>query len=862
MIVPCLIGLVMGITSACKVHKFPPELWKTTPQTGAIGQDVTLTGTQFGDTPSVTFTSTPQSGSLMMPGSATTVSAIVKTATDNAIIATIPRVPIGTAQIRVSNEEGITDPIAFKVLQPAPILTTLIPGNALPGATVRFTGDYLDQLISARIGVNSFFSGTTSLTTISAQAFEVTLPADAFRGPQTVDVVTTGGTATGTFIVSGTPEITSFTPKRIKAGTPVTITGKNLTDGVVTINGLATDKTQSSFTDTEIRTIVPATATSGKITVTVFAKLIATSADSLIIVGAPTLLPTALSITEGVKGDLITLAGTNLLDVSAVTFGDTPATFRVLSSTQLQVTVPDRTVPGAVPITITSLGGTATSTQSFLFILPPSGLTLSPTRQIRGQTVAIRGQNLNRITAVSINGRPATISGQTEGSEVQATVPADATTGLVSVTNRAATVSTALPLTVELAPTVTDFTRKATVGSRVVLKGTYLFNALIFFNGNNYPAVDDGNNQDSERWIVVTGDAQTGPIRVVNNAGETTTTESFTVLRPISSLDFTPKAAKVGSEITITGLNLADVTDIRFSGGKSAAATFRRSGATLIATVPVGAVDGTICLTNSTGTVCTTTAFNVQIPPSSLDFSPTKGKVGDAITLTGQNLADVTDVRFGGGKSGPAQFVVKTPTSLLITVPASATDGTICLTNPGGTVCTTASFNVLTLPANLAFSPTKGKVGDAITITGQNLADVTDIRFGGGKSGPAQFVIKSATSVLVTVPTGATDGTICLTNPAGMVCTTASFNVIMLPSGLDFTPDSAKAGTDITLTGLNLAEVTEVHFGAGKSSAAKFVVKSAGSLTVTVPADATDGTICVTNPVGTVCTTRRFNVMK
>ncbi|MBC8152972.1 MAG: IPT/TIG domain-containing protein [Bacteroidetes bacterium] len=689
-----LAGLVAFVVVGCQVQKFPPELWRPTPSFGAIGRDITLEGSQFGDNPSVTFTSSPTPSSATAPFSLTTATATVKTKTDALITVTVPRLPIGVAQVRVSNEQGITDPVAFTVLQPAPALTTITPENALPGAKVQLTGDYLDQLNNVKFGINEFYPGTSSVTLVSAQTVEVTLPATISRGPQAVSVETTGGIATGNFIVSGTPEITGISPKRVKAGTEILIQGKNLTDGSVRINGLMVDKTLSSFKDTEIRTVVPATATSGRITVTVFEKLVANSADSLIIVGAPVLAPTALTVLEGIKGDIITLTGTGLLDVSAVSFGDTPATFRVLSSTQLEVTVPDRSVAGAVPVTVTSVGGTSTSTQLFVVILAPAGLTFEPVRQARGRDITIRGRNLNRITAVTIGGRPAPITTRTEGTELRATVPADATGGTVAVSNRAGSVGAPGVLTVVLPPTVTDFTKQAVVSGRLVIKGTFLQNALVFFNGNNYPAVDNGKNEDAERWVVVTGDAQSGPIRIVNDAGEVTTTESFAVLRPSTISDFSPRAGKIGAEVTITGLNVADVTEIRFSGGKSAPATFRRSGNTLIATVPAGTVDGTICLTNPAGAVCTSAEFTVQVPPVVTGFLPLTAKVGTDLTITGQNLADATEVRFGGGKSGPATIIRRTAISLIVSVPATATDGTICVTNPAGSACTTASFVV------------------------------------------------------------------------------------------------------------------------------------------------------------------------
>ena len=108
-------------------------------------------------------------------------------------------------------------------------------------------------------------------------------------------------------------------------------------------------------------------------------------------------------------------------------------------------------------------------------------------------------------------------------------------------------------------------------------------------------------------------DAQTGPVKVVNIAGEVFTTQVFNVLRPVTNLEFTPRTAKVGESVVITGQNMASVTEIRFGNNTSSPAQFAAEGDQnrLRVFIPANATTGQICLTNDLGTYCTSTSLTV-----------------------------------------------------------------------------------------------------------------------------------------------------------------------------------------------------------------------------------------------------------
>ena len=837
----CLLFVVFGL-SGCRVTKFPPELLQITPTAERIGREVTLNGSQFGSEPIV---SLGQSG--------TFINGIISAKNDQSIRIVIPRMPVGPTQVRVATPEGISDPVAFTVLQPMPSLTAISPGNGLPGTAVVLQGDFLDQLKTVKFGMT-----LAPVVAATGQSLTVTVPVNAKRGPQLLTVETDGGASSGDFIVAGTPVITGFTPRRPQPNTELAVQGRNLTDGVVHVNGLPVDPAQTRVTDTEIRFLVPPGASNGKITVTVFDKLVATSADSLLIAFAPAI--SGLNPTEGIKGDKILVTGRAFKDITSVTFGGLAAPFRIVSDNQIEVTIPERTAAGEVPLTISSIGGTANSQQAFLFIVSPTALVVTPERTARNREITITGQNLNRITAVTVSGKATSISSFIENNSIKVNVPADAVSGVVTVTNRAGTGTSAKPITVVLKAVVSEFTRRALVGSRVIIKGEWLQNASVIFAGTGTGAAFDGRNTDAEIWVKVPNEAQPGPIRITNDAGELTITDVFTPLRLISGVDFSPKSARLGAEITITGQNLTDVTDVRFTGS-AASATFRLSATNLIVTVPADAQNGVIKLTNGAGDFTTTQTFSVLRPPANVTFAPASGKVGTEITVSGQNLVSVTDVRFTGSvASAPFRL---SGSNLIVVVPADAQTGPIRVTNAADAITTSQNFTVLRPPAGLTFSPASGSIAATITIAGQHLATVTDVRFT-GSAASAPFRL-SGSSLVVTVPADATDGPICLTNDGGQTCTTTAFNVLLPPKITAFTPVTGLVGTDITVTGQDLTTVTKAQFGTGKTGSpvvsAVFRV-SGNTLILTVPAGVIDGTFCLTNNGGQTCSVTAFTVTK
>ncbi|MGF7216224.1 hypothetical protein GGR92_002389 [Spirosoma lacussanchae] len=839
--------LILFCIVSCKEKKYPPQLTAVSPTAAPIGADITLSGTQFGDDPTVT-----------MAGQTVPT----KTRADNAITLTLPRLPVGATTIRVQNADGTSAPLPFTVLQPLPQLSSVEPANGLPATTVRIRGDFLDQLKAVRFGnTTAELVGTGSATEISVKVPSLS------RGPVTISVETAGGTGQANFIVAATPEITGFTPKRAIVGQEITLSGKNLLDGVVSLNGQPIDRTKTSVQDNQIRFSLPPAASSGRLTVTVFDKLSATTPDSLIIIPPPLIDATGLSLTEGIRGDKLTLTGRNLLDVTSVSFGGTPATgLRVLSNSQIELTVPERSQSGETPLTVTSPGGTTEAPQKFLMLLAPAELTADPDRQGRGKDITVRGRNLHRITQASLNGKAATITGRTEGSELKLTIPTDATTGRLTLTNRAGSGTSGRNMTVVLKPVLTELTpTRAPVGGLVTIRGNYLLGARVFFATDQTPtAVALEKNEDDEISFRVPAYAKDGAIRVWNNeSGEYTDTPVFNViLSPgVTSVvsEYNNNEGFVGEKVMLSGQNF-DECVVRFEGSSQNAENVETpTRARLVVRIPPDARTGKIRVFNTRYSTESPTEFQIIGKPNITDINPNRARAGQSLIIKGTSLKRIDEVKIGGQAVAKSAFSENIEgTQLTITVPDAALRGRVYAHNKAGSdEHAGENFTIVRKPRIDDFSPRRQVVGGLVTIRGDYLYGAR-VSFG-GREATEYPKINFDDEIIAKVPDGASDGAIRVTNLVDAE-QRDGFSVVRAPVISGFSPANGSRGAEVTITGQYLDVVTEVKFSGGGSAPAQILDKNSGSVRVRVPDNAVTGTICLNGEAGQRCSGSNFTV--
>jgi hypothetical protein len=176
----------------------------------------------------------------------------------------------------------------------------------------------------------------------------------------TVSILTNVSTATSAnnFIVP-TPFISSFSPGSGVPGAKVIISGTNFT-GVTTVKFNGVTATITSSIATQLKVIVPNGATSGPISITnAFGT---TTTKNRFLVQTIPALPTisSFSPTSAVVGAQVTITGTNLSSVTAVSFGGVSTSSLISkSNTQFVLLVP--VGAGSGPITVTSSQGNGAS---------------------------------------------------------------------------------------------------------------------------------------------------------------------------------------------------------------------------------------------------------------------------------------------------------------------------------------------------------------------------------------------------------------------------------------------------------------------------------------------------------------------
>jgi hypothetical protein len=162
--------------------------------------------------------------------------------------------------------------------------------------------------------------------------------------------------------------------------------------------------------------------------------------------------------------------------------------------------------------------------------------------------------------------------------------------------------------------------------------------------------------------------------------------------------------------------------------------------------------------------------------PSIASFSPGSGPVGTTVTINGSGFTGTTSVTFGGAA---ASFSIVSDAQLTAVVPGNAVTGPIGVTAGGGSTTSSSSFQVTQAapagPTISSISPTSGKVGTQVTISGSHFTGATSVTFGGGVT--AAFKVVSDGQLTATVPSGAKNGPITVTTPNGSATSSQSFRV-------------------------------------------------------------------------------------
>jgi hypothetical protein len=233
--------------------------------------------------------------------------------------------------------------------------------------------------------------------------------------------------------------------------------------------------------------------------------------------------------------------------------------------------------------------------------------------------------------------------------------------------------------------------------------------------------------------------------------------------------------------------------------GKKAVTTFISTDTQIVVASPAGAAGKVhVAVVTAAGTSRSSAAdlFRYLAAPRVASVRPQVGPCsgGTKVTITGKNLANATQVRFG---ANPATILGNTATKIVAVSPAAPSNETylagLHVTTAGGMSphTPTSYFNYVAAPMVSSVSPASGPLtgGTQVTITGTDLTRATAVRFG---TAPAKIKSKSDTSIVVISPKGAA-GTVDVT------VTSAGGTSAISPAD-QFTYVAARAVVDLSPT--------------------------------------------------------------
>ncbi|WP_263120609.1 IPT/TIG domain-containing protein [Cellulomonas sp. RIT-PI-Y] len=482
---------------------------------------------------------------------------------------------------------------------------------------------------------------------------------------------------------------------------------------------------------------------------------------------APTTGPTS-------GGTLVTVNGTGLDTITAVTVGGEPATGLVVApdGTSVQFTTPASETAGDAPIVLTGTTGSGPA-GVFAYVAPTvTAVTPAQGSTAGNEPVTVTGTGLQGATAVTFGGVSVPVTSVApDGTSVTATTP-PGTAGTVDVGVTLPGLDGTLPDGyLYLAPgsaTITGLTPTSgpvAGGTTVVITGTGLATTTSVTFGTGQATIV---GQPTDTSLTVrTPPGPVGPVdvTVTNAVGATPAPNAYTYLDDGSGATFTgltPTSGPTsgGTSVVISGTGLGGATGVTIGGTPATVTAVAPDGTSITVTTPPSETAGprAVVVTFPAGTrpAGTFTYVAPAVSGVSPGVGPTTG--GTTVTVTGSDLGATTEVLFGG-VPGTGLVVAPDGTSLTVVAPphsAGAVD--VTLVAPGADTTVPGAFTYAVQPTVAGIFPASGPTsgGQTVVITGSGFDPAgTTVTFGGV---PATNVRVLSPGVLLAVTPAGTAG--------------------------------------------------------------------------------------------------------
>jgi hypothetical protein len=306
-------------------------------------------------------------------------------------------------------------------------------------------------------------------------------------------------------------------------------------------------------------------------------------------------------------------------------------------------------------------------------------LSFGPTGAQHGDTLRFFGRNLNQVTAIEFTGASVAKSefkSQTN-QEILVLVPTAAERGYVTLKTPQGDIVSKTRLNLGVTATITSMTQQVRPGENITINGDYLnWVERITFPDSKLVTTFVSKAKD-KLVVTVPMDAQTGKLKVFyggTDSAEVETEQVLTVTLP-QSTGFSPNPVKHGTNLTITGTDLDLVKQVILPGETKSITSFVSQTANqLVVVVDSGTVKGKVKLVAQSGVQSQSSQDLDVVMPAITKVNPSPVDPGANLTITGTNLDLVNSISFQNAPAVKA-FVSKTPTQIVVKVPAGVTNG-------------------------------------------------------------------------------------------------------------------------------------------------------------------------------------------